>query len=115
MRCVLKFLGPAAFAVVLALTPGQAGAQDGLKVAPGLRRALVEFTQLRADLDRVNAEVAALKQADRSVRTDYQLRDRMADAEALAQKVTQAEARLRALGWAGAAPSAVSTVAPPQA
>ena len=39
---------------------------------------------------------------------------RDADAEALAQKVTQAEARLRALGWAGAAPSAVSTVAPHQ-
>jgi hypothetical protein len=33
------------------------------------------------------------------VRTDYRLRDRMANAEALAKKVTETEAKLRALGW----------------
>jgi hypothetical protein len=44
------------------------------------------------------------------------LRDRLADAEALAQKVTQTEARLRALGWTGGAvASAGARVAPPQA
>jgi hypothetical protein len=56
-----------------------------------------EYQRLRADLDRLNADVAALKGRGRSVRTDYFLRDKMAEAEALARKVTAAEARLRAV------------------
>jgi hypothetical protein len=75
----------------------------------------MEFTRLRADLDHVNAEIAALKQSDRSVRDDYQLRDRMADAEALAQKVTRAEARLRSLGWTWEEQDKGPLVGPPQA
>jgi hypothetical protein len=54
-----------------------------------------EYQRLRVDLDRVNAEVAALKRAERGVRNDYRLRDKMAEAEALARKVTAAESRLR--------------------
>jgi hypothetical protein len=54
-----------------------------------------EYQRLRVDLDRVNAEVAALKRAERGVRNDYRLRDMMAEAEALARKVTAAESRLR--------------------
>jgi hypothetical protein len=56
-----------------------------------------EYQRLRADLDRLNAEVAALKSRGRSVRTDYLLRDKMAEAEAVARRVTAAEARLRAV------------------
>jgi hypothetical protein len=56
-----------------------------------------EYQRLRAELDRVNAEVAALKGRGHSVRTDYLLRDKMAEAEALARKLTAAEARLRAV------------------
>ena len=116
MRCIPTFLGAAILAMVLAVAPGRAVAQADGKDSAAMRRTLAEFTRLRADLDRVNAEVAALKGADRSVRNDYRLRDRMADAEALAQKVTQAEARLRAFGWTGgAAPGSPPLVAPPQA
>jgi len=56
-----------------------------------------EYQRLRADLDRLNADVAALKNRGRSVRTDYLLRDKMAEAEALARRVTAAEVRLRAV------------------
>jgi len=56
-----------------------------------------EYQRLRAELDRVNAEVAALKRRGRSVRTEYLLRDKMAEAEALARNVTAAESRLRAV------------------
>jgi hypothetical protein len=48
---------------------------------------------LRAELDRVNAEIAALKGGGRSVRSDYLLRDKLAEAEALARKLTEADKR----------------------
>ena len=114
MRYVLKCLGAAVMAVLLATWPGRAAAQGN--DSPALRRAISDFARLRADLDRINAEVAELKRADRTVRNDYRLRDRMADAEAMAQKVTQAEARLRARGWKGGLVSdAGALVVPPQA
>lgn len=50
---------------------------------------------LRVELDRVNREIAALKQADRNVRNEYRLREKMADAEALARRLTEAERLLR--------------------
>ena len=50
---------------------------------------------LRGELDRVNAEIAGLKSANRSVRNDYLLRDKLAEAEALARKLTEAESRER--------------------
>src|SRR5450631_1831251 len=101
MRSFPKLLGAAMVALVLAFAPGRSAAQGGDSAA--LRRTLTEFARLRADLDKINAEVADLKRSDRSVRNDYRLRDRLADAEALAQKVTQTEARLRELGWTGGA------------
>ncbi len=114
MRYVLRFLGAALLAALLATWPGQAAAQGN--DSPALRRAVSEFVRLRADLDRINAEVAELKRADPTVRNDYRLRERMADAEALALKVTQAEVKLRAQGWAGGTVSDPATlVAPPQA
>jgi hypothetical protein len=69
-----------------------------------LQRAEGDVARLRAELQRVNAEVASLKRAERSVRNDYRLRERMADAEAIAQKLTQAESRARTLGSAPPAP-----------
>jgi hypothetical protein len=114
MRCILNFLGAATVALLLAAAPGQSAAQGSDSAA--LRRTLTEFTRLRADLDKINAEVAELKRSDRSVRNDYRLRDRLADAEALAQKVTQAESRLRALGWTGGSSTGTGPlIAPPQA
>ena len=82
---------------ILLLAPIRADAQIADADAAVLRRAQDDFARLSAELDRVNSEVAALKRASRSVRNDYRLGERMADAEALAQKVTQAEARLRGL------------------
>ena len=97
MRCIPRILGAAVLALGLVCTPGLAAAQ-GTEAAT-LRRALSEYAHLRASLERVNAEVAELKRSEGSLRNDYRLRDRMADAEALAQKVTAIEGRLRALGW----------------
>ncbi|MGA9656677.1 MAG: hypothetical protein WBV96_22480, partial [Polyangia bacterium] len=75
---------PLAPAFVFAQASGPASTQ----------RLASECQRLRADLDRLNAEVAALKRGTRSVRTDYLLRDKLAEAEALARKLTAAEARL---------------------
>jgi hypothetical protein len=53
-----------------------------------------ERVRVRAELDRVNAEIDALKQAGHGVRNDYRLRARLADAEALARRLTEIDARL---------------------
>jgi hypothetical protein len=55
---------------------------------------LAERARLRVQLDRVNAEIDALKRAGRGVGDDYRLRARMADAEALARRLVAIEARL---------------------
>jgi hypothetical protein len=62
-----------------------------------------ERVRVRAELDRVNAEIDALKREDRGMRNDYRLRARLADAEALARKLTDIDARL------GRAPAAAAT------
>lgn len=81
------------FSGILLLAPSSVLAQAS---GPASTQRLVsEYQRLRTDLDRLNAEVAALKRGGRSVRTDYLLRDKMAEAEALARKLTAAEARLR--------------------
>src|SRR5438105_3925304 len=72
-----------------------------------------ECARLRADLDRVNADVAALKRST-GVRSEYRLRQRMADAEALARKLTEAESQLR-LRQGVSAPVVAPAVAPPTA
>jgi hypothetical protein len=54
-----------------------------------------ECARLREQLERTNAEISALKRADRGVRDDYRLRKKMADAEALARQLTDAETELR--------------------
>ena len=81
--------------------------------AAEVNRLEAECARLRSELARANADVAALKK-DRGVRSDYKLRQRMADAEALARKLTDAEAQLRAR--TGAAPAAhAPALAPPSA
>ena len=45
-----------------------------------------ERARLRVQLDKVNAEIDALKRAGGSVRDDYRLRARLADAESLARR-----------------------------
>jgi hypothetical protein len=53
-----------------------------------------ERVRLRAQLNKVNAEIDTLKRAGGSVRDDYRLRARMADAESLARRLMDIEARL---------------------
>jgi len=95
MRMLGTTLGVFFFSGILPLAPASVLAQGS---GPASTQSLAsECQHLRADLDRLNADVAALKSRGRSVRTDYLLRDKMAEAEALARKVTAAEARLRAV------------------
>jgi hypothetical protein len=53
-----------------------------------------ERARLRAQLDKVNAEIDGLKRAGGGVRGDYRLRARLADAESLARRLMEIEARL---------------------
>jgi hypothetical protein len=117
MRLSLQTLGPLAVAAALLSGPRPAAAEGVDPGAAAVRRNEQTVERLRAELARVNAEVAALKRGPRSLRNDYRLRERMADAEALAQKLTAAESKLRgpshAVGAAGA-PVVASPQASPQ-
>jgi hypothetical protein len=82
----------AAFAAFLtlasaAVTPAPARAQS----AESLQ---AERARLRTQLEKVNAEIDTLKRAGGGVRDDYRLRARLADAESLARRLTDIEARL---------------------
>ena len=70
-------------------SPAAAGASPAGDVTLTAERA-----RLRAQLDRVNAEIDALKRSTRGVGDDYRLRARLADAEALARRLIDIEARL---------------------
>lgn len=86
---------------------------------PGMQ---VERARLRTELDRVNAEIDGIKRGQRSVRDDYRLRTRLADAEAIARRLTEIEARISRLDGKpdatttpmrlGAAPGAAPTDGP---
>jgi hypothetical protein len=52
-----------------------------------------ERARLAAELERANAEIDALKRNPRGIRDDYRLRNRMADAQALARRLTELDAR----------------------
>jgi hypothetical protein len=76
-----------------AITAGPARAEG-----PGNAAVLAsECASLREALERANAEISALKRSERGVRDDYRLRKKMAEAEALAQRLTAAESQLRTL------------------
>ena len=72
-------------AVAVAPSPARAQSADSLPA---------ERSRLRAQLDKVNAEIDALKRAGGGVRDDYRLRARLADAESLARRLMDIEARL---------------------
>jgi hypothetical protein len=89
-------LAAAAFAAFLTLGPltaGRAAAADATATAAS-DALLAERARLRAALDKVNAEIESLKRAGGGVRDDYRLRARQADAESLARKLIDIEARL---------------------
>ena len=73
--------------------PGLARA-DTPRDAADRAHASAERTRLRGQLDLLNAEIDALKRRKRGLREDYELRGKMADAEALARRVTALDAKL---------------------
>jgi hypothetical protein len=110
MRIQAMTLGVLLISGVLPLTSSLAFAQEAPTASAG--QVASEYQRLRANLERINAEIAVLKQ-ERSVRNDYRLRDKMAESEALARKVTEAEARLRADQGPSSAESPAGPVEPP--
>lgn len=62
-----------------------------------LRQAELDFVTLEKQLEVLNQEIASLKRMDRSLRNEYRLRDQLAEAEALAQKVTHKKAQINRL------------------
>ena len=89
MRHTARLAALAAFVTLAAGTfvPAPARAQSAATLQ-------AERAQLRAKLDKVNAEIDALKRASRGMRDDYRLRARLADAESLARRLIDIEARL---------------------
>ncbi len=57
---------------------------------------IAERERLRADLARVQAEIDHLKAAGPGLRSDYLLRARLADAEAMARRLTELDAQIKA-------------------
>jgi hypothetical protein len=82
---------------------------------PDVTALTAERARLRGELDRVNAEIDALKKTGRGVGDEYRLHTRMADAEALARRLIDIEARLglrAAAGKPGPLPVAAPTDGP---
>ena len=86
----------------LAEARGGNGAGDS-SAAPSLQ---AERRKLVGDLERANADIEQLKKKERGVREDYRLRARMADAEAIARRLTELDAQLSAGTQRGGAPAA---------
>jgi hypothetical protein len=89
MRPIARLAAFAVFVTLGAVTvaPTRARAQSAVTLQ-------AERSRLRAQLDKVNAEIDALKRAGGGVRDDYRLRARLADAESLARRLMDIEARL---------------------
>jgi len=92
-------------AAALAPPARAAGAPAG---ASAQGATLAERAKLQAQLDKVNAEIDALKRRPLGIRDDYRLRGRMADAEALARRLNEIDARL------GPPARPAPSVAPPE-
>ena len=103
-------------ALLAVLSPARAGAAPtpaavrGESAPSGRAALLSERARLRAELDRLNAEIDRLK---RSTGVSDRLRDRLADAEGVARRLTQVEAQLgiRAEPASGTKPLAEPTAA----
>jgi hypothetical protein len=100
-------------AIAAAPSAAHAQAQAADKSSGGAARAalVAERQQVRAELEKANAEIDALKRSGRGLRDDYRLRARLADAEALARRLTALDARL----GGGAQPAAPASPAEPRA
>jgi hypothetical protein len=85
-------LPPPALSVAFAAGPSAAPSANPQLVA--------ECAELRAQLDRKTAEISALKRGERGVRQDYDLRQRMAEANDLARRLTALESQLAQQGHA---------------
>lgn len=87
------------------LVSGRAAAQAGVPAAPtvtepvavrpGTEALVTERQRLRTELTRVETDIDRLKKGERGLRTDYQLRGRMADAEAIARRLTEIDRTLK--------------------
>lgn len=78
----------------LAALPRPAGAEAAAARARPEAGSLLERVRLQSELNRINAEIDALKRHPRGIRDDYRLRSRMADAEAIARRLTDLDARI---------------------
>lgn len=89
MRRTARLAAFAVFVTLAAVTvaPSRARAQSAVTLQ-------AERSRLRAQLDKVNAEIDMLKRTGGGVRDDYRLRARLADAESLARRLMEIEARL---------------------
>ena len=77
--------------------------------------ASAERDRLRAELARVQSDIDRMKTGERGLRADYLLRGRLADAEALARRLTELDAQLGPRPDAAAAAAAARAPAtPPQ-
>jgi len=102
-----------AFLLALAAGMGLGAPPARAADAPGTAEALkAERARLRGELDKVNAQIDALKRAN-GVGDDYRLRARLADAESIARRLTEIDAQLGLRG--GTAASGASPVPPPVA
>jgi hypothetical protein len=89
----------------------RAGIGEGASATGANQRtnANAERDRLRAELSRVQIEIDRLKTGERGLRTDYLLRARLADAEALARRLTELDAQLGPRGdGAARAPAALA-------
>ena len=77
-----------------AVAPGVRAAGSPAASSAGQDAALAERAKLQTQLDAVNGEIDALKRRPLGIRDDYRLRSRMADAEALARRLNDIDARL---------------------
>jgi hypothetical protein len=81
--------------VPAAATTAPAPRSQSGSARPGSEALVAERQRLRAELTRVETEIDQLKKGERGLRTDYQLRGRLADAEAIARRLTELDRALR--------------------
>jgi hypothetical protein len=92
-----------------AVPGGTASAQAAPATSPAAPSSLLaERARLATALNRVNTEIDALKLSGRGLRDDYRLRGRMADAEELARRLTDLDARIGPAGRAAPRPGSAA-------
>ena len=94
-----------AVAATIAVAGPASGADD---------RLLAECADLRAQLDRKTAEISALKRGERGVRQDYDMRQRMAEANELARRLTALESQLQSRPGQGVGTRPAGAAASPE-